>query len=451
MIRAKGKIVYSSECFYFFDNWLWNADNEGLEVMLMIRNKLSPMIEEIEGALSNNIKALNTVNKTHRMIETHKGLTNILARAKVLLKDNVFSSKLDKNVRLIPFDNGVYDIATREFRECKREDLISKTVGYAFNEFITKDEVWQMVCDILPQEDVRDYFLKCCANALDGGIPNTNIVLMIGESACNGKSCLMGLLQHTMGFLGETVNPAVLTQKENNAGAPSPHFAKLQNVRLVCMSEPERNAFNTSVLKRLFGGEKISSRMLRQNEVSFKVLAKGFIACNNTPTIDTTDAGVWRRLVCVPFTTRFVPNPTLVNERKIDEMLSHNIDEDIEWRQSFMNILISYLNQDVPMPETVKMKTKRSREQADEFVEWLNDAIVEAPESTITLQEIIYAYSSEEGTKGPRITSRYKARIFTFLSEKFGIGEENFKMRCHTKSKPTRCWSGIRLHEDYKH
>ena len=419
--------------------------------MLLIKNNLKPDMKKIEGALGKDIKALNTVNKTHRILETHKGLTNILARAKDLLKDEEFSTKLDTNVRLIPFDNGVYDIKTREFRECKREDLISKTVGYAFNEFMRKEEVWRMVCDILPQEDVRDYFLKCCANALDGGIPNTNIVLMIGESAYNGKSCLMGLLQHTMGFLGETVNPAVLTQKENNAGAPSPHLAKLQNVRLVCMSEPERNAFNTSVLKRLFGGEKISSRMLRQNEVSFKVLAKGFIACNNTPTIDTTDAGVWRRLVCVPFTTRFVSNPTLVNERKIDEMLSHNIDEDIEWRQSFMNILISYLNQDVPMPETVKMKTKRSREQADEFVEWLTDAIVEAPESTITLQELIGAYSSEDASKGSRITARYKTRIFSFLSEKFGIVEENFKLRPSANGKRVRCWSGIRLHEDYRH
>ena len=89
----------------------------------------------------------------------------------------------------------------------------------------------------------------------------------------------------------------------------SPHLAKLQNARLVCMSEPERSGFNTSVLKRLFGGEKISSRMLRQNEVSFKVLAKGFIACKNMPTIDATDAGVWRRIIVIPFTSRFVETP----------------------------------------------------------------------------------------------------------------------------------------------
>ena len=79
-------------------------------------------------------------------------------------------------------------------------------------------------------------------------------------------------------------------------------------------------------------------------------------------------------------------------------MLSHNIDNDIEWRQSFMNILISYLNQDVPMPEAVKMKTKRSREQADEFVDWLCEAIVKgAEEDALSLKDIIYAYSLEEG------------------------------------------------------
>ena len=241
--KDERNVIYSSECFYLFDNRLWRVDNEGVDVMRLIKNKLKPDMNKIVEALGKDIKALNTVNKSHRILETHKGLTNILARAKDLLKDEEFSSKLDTNVRLIPFDNGVYDIKTREFRECKREDLISKTVGYTYDEFIRKEEVWKMIVDILPQEDVRDYFLKCCANALDGGIPNTNIVLMIGESAYNGKTCLMGLLQHTMGFLGETVNPAVLTQKENNAGAPSPHLAKLQNVRLVCMSEPERSGF----------------------------------------------------------------------------------------------------------------------------------------------------------------------------------------------------------------
>ena len=231
----------------------------------------------------------------------------------------------------------------------------------------------------------------------------------------------------------------------------SPHLAKLQNARLVCMSEPERSGFNTSVLKRLFGGEKISSRMLRHNEVSFKVLAKGFIACKNMPTIDATDAGVWRRLVCVPFTSRFVQSPTLPHEKPIDEMLSHNIDNDIEWRQSFMNILISYMGTNVEMPEAVKMKTKRAREQADEFVEWLSEAIIERPEGLLTLGEVVQAYCPEEAMKGSRITCRYKNRIMSLLSSKFGIQEHDYKRRRIPNGKPIVCWVGVGLDDDYKH
>ena len=443
-------VVYSKASFFVFDGKLWESDDEGLKVMRMIRTKLNPLIERIEEALEVDVKALNAIQKTRRLIETQKGLTSILARTKDLLLNDEFSSKLNGNVRLIPFDNGVYDIEARTFRDYQREDMMSKNVGYPYYELVRKPEVWQMITDILPDEDIRDYFLKCCANALDGGVPNTIIVLMIGESASNGKSCLMGLMDHTFGYLSETVNPSVLTSKETNPAGPSPHLAKLQNARLVCMSEPERCGFNTSVLKRVFGGEKITSRLLRQNEVSFKVLAKGFIACNNLPTIDAMDAGVWRRLVCVPFTQRFVQSPTLPHEKRMDEMLSHNIDNDLEWRQSFMNILITYLGTNVDMPEAVKMKTKRAREQADEFVEWLSEAIVERPEGLLTLGELVQAYCNEDALKGPRITSKYKARAMAFLLNKFAIGEGNFKKRRNANGKPITCWEGIGIHEDYK-
>jgi hypothetical protein len=41
-----------------------------------------------------------------------------------------------------------------------------------------------------------------------------------------------------------------------------------------------------------------------------------------------------------------------------------------------MNILSTYLGTNVDMPETVKVKTKRAREQVDEFGVLLSEAVV---------------------------------------------------------------------------
>jgi phage/plasmid-associated DNA primase len=307
----------------------------------------------------------------------------------------------------------------------------------------------KMLKEILPIDEIRDYFMKLCANALDGSIPNTIIALMIGELAQNAKTTLINLLGETFGQLADTVNPSLLTGKECDAHVATPHVAKLQNKRLVCLSEPIKNVeMNTSVLKRLFGGEKINARMMRQNETTFKMTAKPFLACNALPKIDPEDNGVWRRVVCIPFTQQFVSNPTKPHQHLADDQLGHLIETDISFRQTFMNILISYLTKDVPMPEEVKLKTTRCRDSNDEFTEWLKVAIEEKEDELLTLDTIVRRYG-DDSARGPRGMSKYKSSVMEFLLKTFNIPANNYtNRRIPGSDKKFSCWCGIAIKDD---
>lgn len=441
----EGKVVYSNGLFYCFTGKLWSPDDEGIHSTRRIKTKLVAVMDKIMDAFHDDERALQTITKTRKLLDSNKGLSNILSRSKGALEQKNFASSLNSNVRLIPFTNGVYDIELRCFRDYTIDDRISKTVNYVFDPSVSNPEVQTMLTQILPVASIRSFFVNSIAKALDGSIPNTRFVMMIGETAANGKTCIMSLMNQTFGGLSETINPSVLTRKEGDAAAASPHLAKLANTRLVCLSEPERGEMNTSALKRLFGGETVNARFLHQNEFSFKVIAKAFIACNHPPKIDATDAGVWRRIIVIPFTSRFVETPVPPNEFKVDETLSYRIESDITFRQTFMNMLLASLAQDDPLiPQEVLLHTTQVRECNDVFTQWLRGTITADAGHVLTLQDIVQAYKGDS-VKATKVLSKYKGRIDAFLLEYFSIDASGYTNRLVGPGTRKRGWVGINI------
>jgi phage/plasmid-associated DNA primase len=451
--RDEKRVVYSNQSFYFYQNPLWIRDDEGIYTKSHIKSKLVAVVKKITKSFQGDAVAMNTINKARKMLGSNKTVGNIMEWTKTRLTNPEFVSLLDSNRRLIPFKNGVWDIVLECFRKCDFDDYVSLTVGYDYNQRANNLLVMKLLREIIPDPEILDYLLKLCANALDGSIPNSIIALMVGELAENGKTLLMILMTLTFGQLADTLNPSVLTGKEGDATVATPHLAKLENKRLVCLSEPiKKGEMNTSMLKRLFGGEMISARMMRQNEHTFKMTAKAFLACNALPKIDPEDNGAWRRVVCIPFNQQFVSNPTKPHQHLADDKLAHLIETDISFRQTFINILISYLKKTVPIPEAVKLKTTRCRDSNDEFGQWLKDAIELKDDELLTLNTIL-KYYSDDAVRGTKNLAKFKDDVVNFLLKTFNIPESNYMSRpIHTPglTRNIRCWKGIAIREEFK-
>jgi len=258
------------------------------------------------------------------------------------LNNKTFASNLDQNVYLIGFENGIYDLNKMKFRDGKPCDNITFSVGYKYDKKISSDELNTMLEQIIPNEQLRKYFLKLVASCLSGESVIQKFFCCSGIGA-NGKSLLFDLISKTFGEYFSYVPVALITQKRQGAENASPQLLRTINKRIIVFSESNKNdAIELSIMKELTGGDKIVARGLHQNPIEFKPQFTPFILCNHLPQLDANDDfSVWRRMRSIKFTSTFVdkPNKNNPNEYKRNDRLSTNFDA---WKIAFMNILIDH-------------------------------------------------------------------------------------------------------------
>jgi hypothetical protein len=113
----------------------------------------------------------------------------IIKECSCLFYEKDFESKLDQNNYLVGFTNGVYDLRNRIFRNGSPDDLIGKTVGYAYKEFSREDniikDIEKFIESIQPEKDMRDYLMAYCASFLEGSNKDQKFMIWTGCFAKN--------------------------------------------------------------------------------------------------------------------------------------------------------------------------------------------------------------------------------------------------------------------------
>ena len=260
-----------------------------------------------------------------------------------------FIKKLDENMYLICFENGVYDLQTDTFRDGRPDDYISLCTNYKYlkydkNNMIVK-EVKRFLQKIQPDKMMRHYMMTLLSTCLSGFVSEENFYIFTGTGA-NGKSKLMELLKYTLGDLFKPINIRLLTK-----ATPSTELADKKGVR-VCMFD-ELTVLDdiiTGFMKVLIGGDTIIARTLNKGPVCFRPQFKPFLLCNQLPNIKSDDDGTWHRIKVIPFVIKFIdPTDAAKTEKKsvhfgrtqfyADNKLSEKLPG---WRQMFMGMLINY-------------------------------------------------------------------------------------------------------------
>jgi P4 family phage/plasmid primase-like protien len=440
--------VYANELWYAFDGSIWKSDKECLKLRQSVVD-LSSNFSKIKlfyekktasdagTAIIKNIKSL--ITKLHKT-----GFEDdIIKGAKMYFDDELFRELLNSKKHLVPFNNGVYDLLTNEFRSTKKEDYVNLTVRFDYDPDVKNPEVYDFVQKILPDTAVRDYVLKKMAECLNGDIPNTNFMMFIGDGA-NGKSQILNLMKLTMGQLAEKVEVTLLTRKRNNANEANPEKIKLMYKRFAYLSEPEDGEkLNIGLLKELTGSEEIVSRALYVGSTTFVMETKLFLACNELPEIKGEDNAIWRRIRVVNFPSRFVDEPKESNEFKIDRTLPSRMREDVTWRQTFVNILLDYYKRDVKEPESVKMSTNTYRSENNDIKQFLTENVIRAETSILHLKNICEAIHGKKNVHSS-VSNKIRKEVELFLKETFS--EKTFEMKVSTfQGEKYRGWVGYSL------
>ena len=104
------------------------------------------------------------------------------------LYDEKFHKLVDADLDLIGFNNGIYNIRTEEFFPYSREYLVTKTVGYDFDDsnFELKDDVIKFLREIFADNDIYIYMLSVLSSYLDE-LRRKTLFLDRGELKTNRK------------------------------------------------------------------------------------------------------------------------------------------------------------------------------------------------------------------------------------------------------------------------
>jgi len=367
---------FKHNVWYRWMGHVWKDTDQGVDLQLKLSKEIARVFFDRMTAVQNEMNQRGTMsctggdktdckvcdyckmetsrvdlNKIFTQLKTTKFKSNVMKECRELFFDEHFNRKVDANKDLIAFNNGVLELDNNYlFRPGKPEDYMSFSTGIDYDpetryyEYPAWPKVDTFIKRVLPDPEVREYFVQHLASNLFGGNPAQKFHILTG-SGSNGKSMIMNLMTKALGEYACTVPISLFTQQRKSSGSAAPEVARLKGRRFTTMQEPdERIALNTGMMKEISSGEKMYARDLFKSGGEFEVLSKFHLACNDKPKVNTTDGGTWRRLVVINFVSKFVPVPSAPNEFPLDESIQFSVNTP-EWATCFLAYLVHVLKE----------------------------------------------------------------------------------------------------------
>ena len=403
---------YSSASWFRFMTHTWKETDKGIDLQCRLSSDVSRRFwdqakvfmqqmedipqcpdgkhEEINCDRCRAEKKLKTYTDMRMKLKTSRFKENVMRECRELFLDEEFVNKVDENHNLIAFNNGVLDTLKMEFRDGKPEDYVSFSTNLDYDEEkpYYQHECWaelnKFIHDVLPDHEVRTYFLACLSTTLSGANESQKFHILTGNGS-NGKSMLMNLMMKTMGDYATKASVTMLTQGRGKTGSANPDLMRLKGKRFATMSEPDEGAsFNSGYLKELTSSEPVICRDLyagSKQMVEFIPQFRFFFSCNDKPPINTTDGGTWRRLVVVDYPNKFVVNPSKPHEKLMDESIQAKVVSP-EWAACFLSYLIHLFKEGaghrkLTPPGKIMAYTSDYKEDNDAIARFLREKVHE--------------------------------------------------------------------------
>ncbi|NBR61638.1 MAG: hypothetical protein EBT86_08325 [Actinobacteria bacterium] len=432
----------------------WQLDPQGIHLRKRMTTEIASLVDETKQTIRRRVGNMGTeVNqslvdlensKLKRLHEIEGKLyssdfkSSVLKECEYLFHEPNFLQNLDNNPYLIGVANGVIDLRAErigpdgkkqtycEFRQMRPEDYISFMCGrmvakgcepidyIPYNpEDPEQGEIDDFMCKVFPDTAVREYMWRKLASCLEGANREQRYDTWIGVGG-NGKSKLVDLVAMTLGDYATSLQSTALTRKRPDSGAANPDIIAVWKKRFIYLAEPDDGEpLNTSRMKQFTGEDIVEARGLFEDQQKFKITGKLFMLCNRLPPIYSNDRGTWRRVITVPFVSKFV-DPNGEEAKDIDSKKNiyprdNNMDEKlVRWRSAFLARLIhvyetQYMVKGIePIPDVITAESRNYRAKFDTFGKFMADRIRSSPGEETTIQEAFRAYKTwhKENSRG---------------------------------------------------
>lgn len=340
------------------------------------------------------------------------------------------AEQLDSNPMLLGLPSGVLELDTGTHREHRHADLVTKLAGARYNPHATAPKWEKFLSEIMDGDPELINFVQRLFGYCLSGRRSEHILPVAWGGGANGKSTLLGTMQHVLGEYAGTAAPGLLIQR---GGSEHPTgLADLQGRRLVIVSETgEAGKLNEEQVKALTGGDTITARRMRQDFFQFQPTHQLILQTNHRPRVTGNDEGIWRRLRLVPFA---VTVPAERRNHALPDELRAEADGILVWALEGWG---KYQASGMNTPGKVKAATAEYRDASDQIGAFLSECTEGGDLCSTAAGQLYRAYSEwcKDSGDRPRPQREFGMR----LSER---GFENFQ------SSGVRKWRGLMLAVD---
>ncbi len=302
--------------------------------------------------LTKRVEKLDIMCGTHSMIESIKKRCE-----NGWFKDNYIIGELDKESNIIGVGNGllIFD-STAKFINYQTEHKISRTTDTYYhvydkeNKYIKKIEtiLSEIITDPLKLKGLLMHLSMCFVKGKTDRYFN-----IFFSGGCSGKSILMQLIENALGSVAnsmyganfgyyDTINAAVFTTEKKDVNGVDHHLKKIEFARFIQCPEGGGGTIHPHIFKQLRDGCAVRGMMKETKNVSFG----GIIAyiTNHEVKFEHFNYALTRRVLYLHFTSKFVPNPKLPNEKKVNEKYREKSLKNKNWGAAFLSILVHHWN-----------------------------------------------------------------------------------------------------------
>jgi putative DNA primase/helicase len=340
---------------------------------------------------------------------------------------NLTPPDMDTNPWLLNVENGTIDLKTGEFREHRREDMITKIAKVKYDPQ-ADCPVWkQFVREIMNYSTDLIIFLQLAAGLALTGDTSEQVMFILYGSGANGKSTFLNVLMRILGdYAIATPTDTFMRRKGDQI---SNDIARLRGTRLVTTTEAEQGKrLSEPLIKQITGNDAMTARFLYGEFFDFIPTFKIFMATNHKPVIRGTDHGIWRRIKLIPFTTT-------IAEEKQDKHLEEKL---LAEGPGILNWLLAgtqmWVEKGLVSPEAITRATEDYRNEMDVLGNFIRECCVQRPDASVRARELFRAYQEWCEENNERTCSeRY---LGLRLAE---LGLER------TRTAEARYWKGIML------
>lgn len=337
----------------------------------VVKNKADEMLDRAkeDGDKEKIASAKHVANFAASLLST-RGMKDMVEMFSTVNGVSVSVSEFDQNLNLLVLANGTFDLEAMELREHRPEDMLTKRINIAYDASATAPMWAKAWSEIMPDGEMAEYVQTGVGMTAWGSTREAAFFLAHGDSGC-GKSLFLSVMEAGLDEYAATATASAFRTSKYGEKATTDLHA-LKGARFVSTSETsEGTKLDEELVKRITGGDKLTSRALYQDNVTWKPNFTMWMATNHRPQISAEDNAIWRRVKPIHFPVSFYKEGRKADVGLGERIIASELPGVLNW---ILEGARRYRKDGLVDPVSVVTATSAYREEVDPVRVFLTEA-----------------------------------------------------------------------------